>query len=501
MNRIKVKEFEKERRDEIINEKFMQIVTGSLVIGEETLREDYKAEKDKVNLDFVVLRPDRIKEKIEVTDEELKSYFDNHKEDFKTAEKRRGSAIVYKFDDFKKDINISDKDLFDYYRENKDSFFVPGKTKVSRIFLKYDETNREDILKKAEELEKELTPENFAQKAGEVSQDAKAKQGGDYGYQDWQSFSEQEKTIIEGLEEKRISTPIDTRQGGFSLIFISEKVEKHQEPFDKVKDRIKENFEDTQLNKIVQNKIGKAYNKLKGVKDIKSKSEDFDVKIIETGDLKNGDPIKEVDEAGYISRALFTLEEGEVSMPIEFMQGMAIVQLTGIIKPENEPFENVKDQVKNRAEMAKKIESLEKDSQNVTAKLNALSDEKEIEKYLKDEKLSSTAFEYKRGNKLSYLPEKKDLDEIIFALAEGRFSSPIKFENQVAIVKVKSKTITDDTDFEKEKTGFYNQKLNDLKMNFFASFVSQARGKYKIEKFNQKLFQEIQEQIMTKFNE
>ena len=172
MNRIKVKEFEKERRDEITGEKFMQLVTGPLVIDEETLREDYKAEKDKVNLDFVVLRPDRIKEKIDVTDEELNAYYQDHKEDFKTAEKRKGSVLVYKFDDFKKDIEVSEKDLFDYYRENKDSFFVPGKMKVSRIFLKYDEKSREDILKKAEELRKELTPENFAQKAREVSQGA-----------------------------------------------------------------------------------------------------------------------------------------------------------------------------------------------------------------------------------------------------------------------------------------------------------------------------------------
>jgi len=479
MNRIKVKEFEKERRDEIINEKFMQLVTGPLVIGEETLREDYKVEKDKVNLEFVVLRPDRIKEKINITDGELNTYYENHKEDFKTAEKRKGSAIVYKFDDFKKDIKISDKDLFDYYRENKDSFFVPGKTKVSRIFLEYDEKNREVILKKAEELQKELTPENFALKAGEVSQDAMAKQGGDHGYQGWQSFSEQEKTIIEGLGGKGISTPIDTQQGGFSLIFVSEKVEKHQEPFDNVKDRIRGNFENEQLNKLVQNKIGKAYNKLKDEKDIKSKAEALNIKIIETGDLKNGDPIKEVDEAGYVSRALFTMDEGEVSTPVEFMKGMAIVQLTEIIKPEIEPFENVKDQVKNRAEMTKKIELLDKDSQKVTAKLNALKDEKEIEKYLKDEKFSSTAYEYKRGNKLSYLPGKEGLDEIIFTLEEGRFSSPIKFENQVAIVKIKSKNITDDSDKKKKKIEFYNQKLNNLKMNFFAFFVSLARPKYR----------------------
>jgi parvulin-like peptidyl-prolyl isomerase len=499
MNRIKVKEFEAEKKEEIIGEKFMQLVTGALVIDNETLKEKYKQENDNVSLDFIVLRTDRIKEKVQVNDETLKEYYDKNKEDFKTREKRTGSVVAFKFDDFKKDLKISDKQLFDYYRENKDTFIVPGKTMVSRIFLKYDDKNRDEIFKKAESLQKELTPENFAQKAREFSQDEKANQGGDYGYQGWTNFTEQEKALIDGLEEKGISSPIDTLKGGFSLVLVSQKVEKHQEAFDKVKTRIKDSFEKQQLNQIVQNKLTKIYNKLKDEKDIKSKAESLKVEVLETGAINNNDPIKDVDEAGYISRVLFSLEEGKVSAPIEFMKGVAIVQLTGIIKPEIEPFEKVKEKVKTKVETVKKIEMLSQDSLRISEKLNSLNDETAIEKFLKDEKLSSTANEYKRGNRLSYLPEKEDLDKIIFSLDEGRFSSPIKFANQVAIVKVKSKKVTDEMDFEENKAVFYNQKLNDLKANFFSSYIGSAREKYKIKNFNEKLYKNIKEQIMAKF--
>lgn len=497
-NKIKVKDFEKERRQEIIGEKYMGVVTAPLVINEETLREKYRLEKDKVELDFIVLRPDRIKGKIEVKDEELKEYYENHKEDFKTAEKREGNVIALKFDDFKKDVIISNNELFDYYRKNKESFVIPGKTKVSRILLKYDDKNREEIYKKAEQLQQELTPENFAQKAKELSQDDKAKQGGDWGESGWKSFTDQEKTIIEGLEAKGISPPIDT-QKGFSIVFVSEKVEQHQDPFNNVKAKIQDNLQSEELNKLVQDKLGKIYNKLKDEKDIKAKAAGLKVKVIETGALTNGDPIKDVDAAGYISRRLFGLKENEVSTPIDLMDGKAIAQLSKIIKPEIEPFENVKDKVRNKVEMVKKIAMLDKDSREISKTLNEFQDEKKIEKYLKDNKLSATNYSYKRGNRLSYLPEKEGLDETIFALKEGSYSSPIKFENQVAIVKVKSKHITVDADFEKDRSDFYNEKLNDLKVNFFASYLSRIKGNYKFDFFNEKLLAEVNEQIMSRF--
>lgn len=499
MNRIKVKDFEKERRDEIIAEKFMGLVTGTLVLDEETLKKKYKLEKDTIDLSFIVFRPDRIKQKIEVNDDELRKYYENNKENFKTQERRRGNVIALKFEDFKKDVKISDKDLFEHYRKNKDSFVVPAKTKVSRIFLKYDDKNREEIYKKAEQLQKELTPENFARKATEFSQDSKAKQGGDYGYAGWKSFTDQEKTIIEGMEAKGISTPIDTQKGGFSIIYLSEKVEQHQDPFANVKAKIREDFETEQLNRIVKNKLEDIYKKLKDEKDIKAKAESLNIKVIETGILNNNDSIQGLDEAGYISRTLFGLNEQEVSTPIEFIKGMAIVQLSKIIKPEIEPFEKVKDKVKNKVETVKKVELLVKDSQNISKELNELKDEEKIEKYLTDNKLSATNYSYKRGNRLSYLPQKEDLDEIIFSLEEKRYSSPIEFENQVVIVKVNSKKITDNKDFEKDKEDFYLEKLSDLKANFFASYISGVRGNYKMDFFNEKLYNEVKDQIITRF--
>lgn len=502
MNRIKVKEFEKERRDEIIREKFVQLVSGALAIDDASLKEKYIREKDSIELDLITLGTDRIKDEIKVNDNELKTYFENNKEDFKTPEKRKGEIIAFKTDDLKKDVKISERELFNYYRANKESFVIPGKTRVSRILLKYDEKTRDEVYKKAEELLKELTPQNFAQKAKEFSQDDKAQQGGDYGYQEWQSFTDQEKSMIESetAEANSISTPVDSKSG-FSILFISEKVDKSQESFDNVKARIRVSFETDRLNKLVQEKIMKIYSKLKDKKDMKAEAAKLNIKPIETGFLYSGDPIKGIDEAGYLSRGLFTLKEGEISTPMDFMKGMAIVHVTGIEKPKIQPFEDVKDSVMIKVETQKKIDLVEIAALETVKKLNSFKDEKQIEKYLKDNKLNATGVSYRRGNRLSYLPEKTGLDALIFSLEEKRFSAPIKYENQVAIVKVKSKKITNDSEFARDKEMFYSEQLADLKLNFFNSYLNRIRGNYKMDFFNEELFEKVKTEIMSAFRE
>ena len=69
----------------------------------------------------------------------------------------------------------------------------------------------------------------------------------------------------------------------------------------------------------------------------------------------------------------------------------------------------------------------------------------------------------------------------------------------VAIVKVKSKTITTDEDFEKEKIQFYSQKLDEEKNSYFGSYVYKKRDTYDI-RINQDLFQETKEYVLSRFN-
>lgn len=497
--RMDVAEFESQLKKQVIGEKLQELVASPMVINHDTLLDKYKREKDQAELDYITFLHDRVKEDIKVTDNELTEYYENNKEDFKSREKRAAYVIALKFDDYKTEVNITPQEIYESFKMKRDEFRLPGKTKVSRIFLKYGEKDREEILKKAQELQKELTKENFADQAKLLSQDDKAKEGGDYGYTGWQNFTKQEQTMIEALEQGQISSPIDTQQSGFSIVYVSEKIAERQQTFNEVKDRIKDTIEEERVKQVVMEKLQKIYNKLGKSENIKAKAREMGIEAIETELLASGRPIKDIDQMGYISRKMFELEEKEIAFPVQFVKGIAIVQLSKIEEPTVEPLEMVKVRVKAKVVLAKKVERLMEEAAAISAKLNSMTDEKKIEAFLKKENLTPTAYTYKRGNRLSGYPVSKDLDKKVFSIEENRYSSPLEFNNQVVIFKIKSKTITSFADFKKEKAEFYKQQITQSRNRFFSSYIAKKMANHKITQ-NQELFEQIKDYVITRFN-
>jgi peptidyl-prolyl cis-trans isomerase D len=497
--RMDVTEFESQFKKQAIGKKLQELVAGPLVINHDTLLDKYKREKDQAKLDYITFLHDRVKEDIKVTDNELTEYYENNKENFKSPEKRAAYVIALKFDDYKKEVNITPQEIYEAFKTKRVEFRLPGKTKVSRIFLKYGEQDREEILKKAQELQKELTKENFAERAKLLSQDDKAKEGGDYGYAGWQNFTKQEKTMIDALEQDQISSPIDTQKGGFSIVYVSEKVAERQQNFNEVRDRIKDTIEQERVKQLVMEKLQRTYNKLGKAENIKAKASEMGIEAIETELLNSGRPIKDIDQMGYISRKMFELEEKEIAFPVQFVKGIAIVQLSKIEEPTVDTFEKAKVRVKAKVVLAKKVERLMEEAADLSAKLNSMTDEKKVEAFLEKENLTPTDFTYKRGNRLSGYPVTKGLDEKVFSMEENRYSDPMEFNNQVVIVKVKSKTIASTADFEKDKSEFYNQQVTQSRNRFFSSYIAEKMSNHKIAQ-NQELFEQIKDYVVTRFN-
>jgi peptidyl-prolyl cis-trans isomerase D len=500
-SQLKLDEFEAQMRDEVIQDKFRTLITGAMVIDSDTLKEEYKKEKDKAEIDYIRLKTDRIKENIDVADgdPEIQEYYDAHKNDFKSQEKRAGYVIAYKFDDYKKEAVVPEKEVYEVFKAKKADYILPGKTKVSRILLNYKPEQREDIYKKVQDLHKQLTPENFADQAKALSEDNRAKQGGDHGYQAWQQFTAQEKSMIKGLEQGQISTPIDTRSG-FSIVFIPEKVEQKQQAFNEVKAKIRASLENTKLNGVVQQKLQKIRDKLAKAKDIKAKAAEMNITVIETELLTSGKPVKDVDAMGYISRQLFSMEEKDIQFPVNFIKGLAIVQLTKIEKPQPLPLEEVRDKVKVQVVNAKKLDMLMNDAGKFALELNQIGDDaKKKEEFLKKNNLTTDFATYKTGNRLGAMPMKEGLDDLIFSSPLKQFQDPIRFDSDIVIYYVKNKTITADADFEKERAEYYKQKVTQMKNSYFASYMSDRMKSYQVE-INQKLYGEIKDWVLARFN-
>jgi peptidyl-prolyl cis-trans isomerase D len=495
-NQMSVRDFEDGLKKDRLADKLKELVGAGQVLDLGALKDDYRNENDKAELEYISFKSDDIKEDPVGSEAELRDFYQKNQNLFQSPEKREGEILVLKFADFKKEVQLGDDEVFTYFKENKSLFKVPGKSKISRIWIAYDAKTREPILKKMEEIAPLLTPANFAAKAQELSEDTKAKDGGDWGYWGWQTFSPQEKSMIDNLKNGQISSAVDTGQG-FSILFASEKIDEKQEDYETVKIRIRGILENEKLKKLVGEKIAQVYEKIKKADNVKQGAGKLAAQVTESGLLTQGQAIKGLDEMGYLSQRLFSLQEKEISQPMEFPEGSAVVRLTRIVWPKTETYEIAGDKVRKEWQGVKKVQLQLARAQKVAAELNKIADAKKVEEFLKKENLKTETATYQRGNRLSDMPETAGLDNAVFAMNENYYS-PLAMKSAAVIIKLKSKKIVSDNDFAKERDSYYGRKLAEAKNSRFGSYLQSKKEAYKI-RFNADIFAKIKESVISRF--
>lgn len=169
-------------RDFPISKKFMQSLS------------DYKAQRRVANI--VQLRKAALKDLIPVSDQEIKTFLADDKNQSK---------------------------LEGLFKARKPTLDKPEQIKVRHILLTTDEKNQQQVEKKITDIRKNLTPKNFAKMAKSYSQDPGSKdKGGDLGLVGkGRMVPEFEKAAFD-LKEGTISQPVKS-PFGYHLIYV----EKH----------------------------------------------------------------------------------------------------------------------------------------------------------------------------------------------------------------------------------------------------------------------------------
>lgn len=145
------------------------------------------------------------------------------------------------------EIEISDEDLKAYYENNPDQFETPEQIKARHILIKTDEeadeAEKQAAREKIKELEKRIEEgEKFSEVAKEESECPSSERGGDLGYfskgQMVKPFEEAAFSVAVG----DVSDIVETRFG-YHLIKAEDKKEASKKSFDEVEDQIKEQLE------------------------------------------------------------------------------------------------------------------------------------------------------------------------------------------------------------------------------------------------------------------
>src|SRR5215217_73480 len=182
-----IEKFEDEVRADIAQEKLRAFVSASVNVSDAEIQGQYTRRNSSFDVSYIAVSADKLADKIQPNDDELRSYYESHKTDYRYLEPQR--KVRYVFIDTEKvgsKLNIPEADLKSEYDTLKPEFKEAG-MKIQQIVLK---VARKDLDAQVEQKAKELitklaTPGGqtaeaaFAEAARGNSEDpASAKNGG-----------------------------------------------------------------------------------------------------------------------------------------------------------------------------------------------------------------------------------------------------------------------------------------------------------------------------------
>ncbi|MFZ2055127.1 MAG: peptidyl-prolyl cis-trans isomerase [Candidatus Aminicenantales bacterium] len=494
-NRTSISDFEDSLKEEIVLNKVIQVLTAGITAAPEELWENYRKQNENAKIEYLLLEESKVPYEQELQSADIRAYFEKNKERYSLPERRQGAYVFLQTEELKKEIEVSEADIEKYYRDNLDQFKEPEKVKVGRIFLSAADKDKALLQKDAEAILDRLKAGiDFAQVARTSSQDEKAKDGGDWGTDEWRRLPAQEKEEVDKLSSGELSGVIETTDG-LAILRVIEKNPERTPTLDEVTTRIKGIIEDQKARDLAAQRIGQLEKSAGREKSLDVAAQRIGLKLRNTGLLKQGQALESFDPAGSIAQALFELKDREISSPIYTFTGTGIVQLETIEAPRPATFEEVRQDVEKDFRTSRQKEITLQKIQEARAKLDGKNWEEPASQLGLEYK---SVAEHKREQYLGVIGESPEIDRLSFSLPLNEISAPIEFATGYALLRVLERKEVDREEFEKNKQTELTNYLEAKKNRFLQAYIGKLREEKEV-KINYNLFMQINNDILSRY--
>lgn len=392
-NRMEVSEFESGVRQDLIMEKMREKVVSELEVTEEDAWKRFAADNRSVSFDYISAKPESFIADAEPDTEEVSKYFDEHGFTFTEPTKIKVYYAKLGIDDLAKEMVPSEDDLKNFYEEHKEDYFTPAKIRARHILVRNGKDKEQSRKKASGLLERVKAGEGFAKLAKEFSEDpGSAKKGGDLSY-----FTE--GTMVKPFEDAAFSMAPGEVSGlvetvyGFHIIKVEDKKDSGYRPLKEVREDLTPKFARVEAGALAVGRAAEltvAFEAAGDADALKKAAEDAGFKFAEAGPFAEGDRDNEIALDDLARSAAFGLDAGGVSAPVEAKETVYLIKVTERVEEHIPPFEEVASKV---TAAAKKAKSVKLASEAAEGLLKRLSEGATFEEEAKGESFESGATE------------------------------------------------------------------------------------------------------------
>jgi peptidyl-prolyl cis-trans isomerase D len=291
-----------------------------------------------------------LKDRVKATRKELKEYYRQHQEDFRTPPRRRAEYITVDLNDYWEEVKVTPPEVEDYYYAHRETYRSPKEIRARHILIQTDPRDPEAFAQAREELESILANikagSSFAALARKYSQDpGSAEAGGDLGYFKNGEMPKPFEEVAFSLKPGEVSELVHTRYG-YHIIKVEDIKETTTRSLSEVEGLITEILHKQKAQELARKRAEQIHQQILAGKSLEQIALGEGITLIETFPFVEGEEIAGIADSSIFSRAAFSLEVGK---PSPIVSGDECFYLLRVVK-EEEPrvpeLSEVKDKVK-----------------------------------------------------------------------------------------------------------------------------------------------------------
>ncbi len=482
--------YENEVRRQIAAEKLQAFITAGVRVSDEEVQDDYKRKNTSFDLVYVPVASEKLAPKIQINDQDLRAYYDQHKTDYSISEQQK--KIRYLFIDQAKvgeKLPIPDADLRGEYEKLAPENKQAG-VRVQQILLK---VARPDL------------DATVQAKANSLAQQARGASG------------TAEENAFADLAKGNSEDPATAKNGGTVAGVVKKNPNKPDDPYQKVLDlqpgqvtdpikygnayyilrrgdAVPKSFEDAKQELLVSLRNRRAYaaaaqlaeraaNRLKETKDEQKVAQelaaDANMKpadmMRETGYVKSGDDVPNIGNSQQFEQAIASLNNaGDIGDRTSIKGGFAIPQLVDKKDPRIPDFDEVKDKVAQAARIERAKTQLDQTARELANNSNSANDLKAAAMRLGLD--APDAKDYKLGQPLGQAGTSSAADEAIYNLKVGEVDkTPIKIGDNWVVVTATKRTEADLAEFSKQREQLTQTALSERRNQVFGDYTASVQ--------------------------
>jgi peptidyl-prolyl cis-trans isomerase D len=485
-NNLTVATFEQGVKDDIVQQKLVTIVSGSAVVSPADVKQEFVKRNTKVKFEYAVLSQDDIRKGLHPTEEELKAFYARNKGSYTNSipEKRKIEYVMLDKTRLMSEAQVSPEDLRTYYDQHQDQYRVAEEVKVSHVLIKtpppgadgkIDDKGVADAQKKAEDVLKQLKGgAKFEDLAKKYSEDpGSGKQGGELG---WVGRG---RTVPE-FEKAAFSLPVGQLSDlvkssyGFHIIRVEDKHQPHLKTLDEVKAEIEPLVRQNKVNRLIES-AGNALLDQARSQGLEKAAAAKGLTPVTTDFVSKTDVLPGIGATPQFMDAVFSEKEKAPPDLAQLGQGAVVFQVLGIHPPATPTFEEIRQKVEDQFKNERATVLLAQKNQELSDRAKSEHDLKRAAKELGAAMKTSELVP--PNGQVPDIGSMAGQASVAFTMKSGEISGPIQAGTNGVVLQLLEKQEPTDQDFAAQKDQIRDELRRQKQQDLFGLFLSSLRAK------------------------